>query len=295
VTQGVRVVIPEALDMVRLEPGTLECNLYARQMQRRAVGEHVALCERTRLRLSDAQARDPVVENAAAGAHEVDELARVSVDLARADVLHHADAPDRVEGPVVDGAVVLDPDFDPVGQAAFRDPLARELGLRLRECDADDADAVVLGGVDGEAAPAAADVEHALTLVQVELGADQLELLSLCLLERLRAAREDRAAVRHRLVEEEGEELVRDVVVVTHRANIALDRVSAAAEAELRLRHARETPDAESAGRGQRQPYPLAPLQLGRPPARHDLERAIEVVHLDSSRHVRAPEPELAG
>ena len=49
-----------------------------------------------------------------------------------------------------------------------------------------------------EASPAAADVEHALAGLQRELGADQLELLLLRLLERRRAAREQRAAVRHR-------------------------------------------------------------------------------------------------
>jgi len=115
VAQRLRVVASEVLDVVRLEPGPLERDLYARQMQRRAVREHVALRESARLGVANTQARDPMVEHAAAGAHELDELARVGVDLARADVFHHADAPDRVEGPVVDLAVVLDADLDPVG------------------------------------------------------------------------------------------------------------------------------------------------------------------------------------
>ena len=72
----------------------------------------------------------------------------------------------------------------------------------------DDADAVALGGVDREAAPAAADVQHALARLQVELAAHQVELRLLRLLERAGAARAERAAVGHRLVEEEAEELV---------------------------------------------------------------------------------------
>jgi len=256
---------------MRLEPGALERHLYARQVERRAIGEHVALRECTRLGVAHAQPRDPVIQHAAARAHELHELAGVDVDLVRADVLVHADAPDRVEGAVVDGAVVLDPDLDPVREPALRDAPARQLGLRLRERDAHDADTVVLGCVDGEAAPAAADVEHALAFPEIELRADELELVPLGLLERLRAAREDRAAVRHRLVEEQGEEVVRDVVVVAHGPCVTLDRVPAAAETELGGGHVRGALDAERARRGQRQARLPAPVERGRPPALHEL------------------------
>ena len=100
-----------------------------------------------------------------------------------------------------------------------------------------------------EAAPAAAHVEHALALLERELRADQLELRLLRLLERLRAAREDRAAVGHRVAQEQREEVVRDVVVVAHRARVALEAVAPAARAQLRLRRR-----AAGAGRPTRAP-----------------------------------------
>ena len=85
--------------------------------------------------------------------------------------------------------------------------------------DAGDLHAVVLSRVDGEAAPAAADVQHShRPASDPSLRGDQIEFCPLSILERLRAPREDRAAVGHRLVEEEREELVADVVVVADRA-----------------------------------------------------------------------------
>jgi hypothetical protein len=79
--------------------------------------------------------------------------------------------------------------------------------------------------MDRERAPAAADVEDALTRRQRELGANQLELRLLRLLERLRHTRKDRARVGHRAIEEQLEELVRDIVMVAYRAGVATERV----------------------------------------------------------------------
>src|SRR5680860_681508 len=80
-----------------------------------------------------------------------------------------------------------------------------------------------------EAAPAAADVEHPVALLQRQLAGDGLKLLLLCRLQRLRAAREDRAAVGRRLVEEEREGLVGAVVMVAPRLGVARAGVAAAA------------------------------------------------------------------
>src|SRR5215210_8361714 len=110
---------------------------------------------------------------------------------------------------------------------------ARQLGLRLRQRDAHYAHAVARRGVDGEAAPTAAHVQHALPLRQPELRADQLQLRLLSLLQSGGATREDAAAVGHRVVEEEPEEVVRHVVVVTHRTNVATRRVTPAARTPL--------------------------------------------------------------
>ena len=137
--QRLGVVVAEVLDVVRLEPGALERELDARQVERRAVGEHVALRERAVLGLAHAQASDPVVQHAPARLHEPRELARVHVDLVRADVLDHADARHGVERPVTDLAVVLHADLHPVREAALGHALARELGLRLGQRDADHA------------------------------------------------------------------------------------------------------------------------------------------------------------
>ena len=102
--------------------------------------------------------------------------------------------------------------------------LARQARLWLGQRDPDDLDVVPGSRVDRERAPAAADVEDALTRRQRELRANELELRLLRLLERLRATREDRARVGHRAIEEQLEELVRDVVMVAYRAGVATQR-----------------------------------------------------------------------
>src|SRR5438876_3404489 len=128
-----------------------------------------------------------------AGPQHHGELPSVSVDVRAADVLGHADRGDRIEPLTGEVAVVGDADVDPVGQSGRRRPLPRERGLPLGQRDAGDVGAVLARGVQREAAPPAADIEHALAGAQAELRAHELELCALRLLERLRAAREDRA------------------------------------------------------------------------------------------------------
>jgi hypothetical protein len=149
--------------------------------------------------------------------------ARVDVDLRLADVLDHADAGDRVELLAVQFAVVGDADVDELANACGFGAFTGDPRLRLAERDAGDVHAVVLRRVDRPAAPAAADVEDALARLELQLGADELELGSLRLFERGGAAAEDRAAVGHRLAEEQLEELGWQVVVVAHRATVARD------------------------------------------------------------------------
>ena len=86
----------------------------------------------------------------------------------------------------------------------------------------------VLAGRDaGEAPPAAADLEDAVVGAEPELLAHLPQLPELRLLERLVRTLEDGAGVRHRLVEEEGEEVVAEVVVVLDVAPGAEARVPA--------------------------------------------------------------------
>jgi hypothetical protein len=147
--------------------------------------------------------------------------------------------------------------------------------------------------VQREAAPAATDVEDAVALLQPELGADELELGLLGFLERGRAAREDRAAVGHRRVEEEGEELRRKVVVVAHRAAVARDRVAAALRDELGVGARGRLREPGRLRRRDRQPRLRRAVERRRLPLAHDVDGGIEVVDLDLARDVRAPDAQL--
>ena len=111
-----------------------------------------------------AQPGDAVVEQAPARAEAARQALGVDVDLLLPHVLDHADAGDRVEALAAQVAVVLHADLDAVGEAGVGHAPAGQLGLGLGQRDAGDLRAVASGGVDGEAAPAAADVEHALAL-----------------------------------------------------------------------------------------------------------------------------------
>ena len=120
------------------------------------------------------------------GSQQRGEPLGVEVDPLAADVLDHADAGDRVEPLAGEVAVVHDPDLDPVADPGGLGPLPGDPGLRLRQRDPDDLDAVAGRGVGGEAAPAAADVDDPLAGLERQLRADHLELRLLGLLERCR-------------------------------------------------------------------------------------------------------------
>ena len=94
-------------------------------------------------------------------------------------MLDHADRGDRVELLAAQLAVVHDPDLDLVSDAVVARALPRPLGLRLAERDPGHVHAVALRRLDGERAPATADVEHALAGPQAELAADRLALVVL--------------------------------------------------------------------------------------------------------------------
>ena len=83
--------------MVGRQAGELERADHAPDVQRRGVGEDVALGERPRLGVAVAHAGDAVVEQPAVGLQQVAQAQGVRVDLDVADVLDHADRGDRVE------------------------------------------------------------------------------------------------------------------------------------------------------------------------------------------------------
>ena len=217
------------------------------------------------------------------------------VHLLGADVLDHPDRGDRVVGLPGEVAIVGQPEVHEMGDARLLGGPVRTLHLRRRDRDAGDVHAVALGGVDGERAPAGADVEHALAALEPELLADQLVLGLLRLLERRRAAREDRARVGHGRAEEEPEELRRHVVVVAHGAGVALARVEAPARRELGRRGRRRAHEARGARRGDEQARLVAAVELRRPPVVEQADDGVEVVDVERAGDVRTPEPELAG
>ncbi len=128
-------------------------------MEGGGVGEHVAFGERSGLGVAVPQSRDAVVEQAPARPEQAGESAGVGVDVGRAHVLDHADARDRVEALAGELSVVHDAYVDVLGETGLPDPPARHERLRARQRDAGDADPMPARGVDGEAAPATADVE----------------------------------------------------------------------------------------------------------------------------------------
>ena len=76
----------------------------------------------------------------------------------RADRLEHLDRHDRVER-ALDVAVVAQLDVDPVVETGGVDPLAGEVVLLGRDRDRRDPAIPLAGGVQGEPAPAGADLE----------------------------------------------------------------------------------------------------------------------------------------
>ncbi len=192
-------------------------------------------------------------------------------------------------------AVVHDADLDPVGDAGRLGSLPRFLGLRRGEGDADDAGPVAGRRPEREAAPAAADVEDTVALLQLELAGDGLELLLLGLLERPRPPREDPAAVGHRGVEEEREELVGDVVVVADGARVALLGVAAAARAQLGAGRLGRPGQAGGADGAEQERALVGPLQGRRLPAVEEGDHGVHVVDLDLAADVGPAEAELPG
>ncbi len=216
-------------------------------------------------------------------------------------MLDHADRGDLVEASV-EVAVVADLDLDPIGVTGLGDALAGALRLRLRQRHAEHLPGTAARGLDREAAPAAADVEHPVALADRELVGRQLELRPLgglerrvALLPRDSGGREEGAAVGHRAVEEELEELVRDVVVMADGARVALLAVPAPLRDELGGRPRRRRRQAHRADGGQHQPQAARRIDRRRLPAVEQGDHGVHVVDLELARYVGATEAELAG
>ena len=123
-------------------------------------------------------------------------------------------------------AVVAELDLDAVLESVLPDQGHRVGVLRGRQGRGGDPTAVALGRVDGEAAPASADLQQMILGPQAQLPAQELELGGGGDIERCRRLLVERARVHHALVEEEAEELVAEVVVRGDVAGAATARIA---------------------------------------------------------------------
>jgi hypothetical protein len=164
-----------------------------------------------------------------------------------------------------------------VREAGLADPLGGHRVLLARERRRGDPASVFAGGVQRQRAPAGTDLEQVVVRLQLELAADHVELGLLRLPERRLGRIEDAARVGHRLVQEEGEQLVAEVVV----------RRGVLARAGARVaRHASEGVAQRSEGC----PQPVEPLQL----ARRDPDQRHEVIAVPEPLGVRLAEAAAA-
>ena len=118
---------------------------------------------------------DPVVEQPPARLEQARQTPGVLVDSSLAHVLHHANAGYGIERTILDVAIIEHP-MDPMIEPRLAYPLPGQTGLLLRERDPDRADTVAPGGMDDEAAPAAADVEHPLSRLEPKLLTGEFQL-----------------------------------------------------------------------------------------------------------------------
>ena len=142
--------------------------------------------------------------------------------LSPVDGFDHLDRDCFVEG-AAQVAVVAVEHADPALEAGGPDPFGRVLVLRRRDGGGGHEASVVLGRVQREPAPAGADLEQPIAGGQVERAGQPIELGPRRFGERHPGSVEDRARVRHCLVEQVLEEIVAEVVVRAHVARVAVE------------------------------------------------------------------------
>ena len=140
-------------------------------------------------------------------------LAEERVVMIDADMLEHADRDDAVERSV-DVAIVLQIEPGLVAQPLFRRALVGDVVLLLRQRDAGHVGAGHFGEIEPKPAPAAADIEHALSGLQQQLGGEVPLLGELGVVERLVGVFEIGAAVLPVGVEEQRIEPSVEIVVM---------------------------------------------------------------------------------
>ena len=144
--------------------------------------------------------------------------------VGEADVFEHLDLADGVIL-ADDVPVVLELQGDLVGQALAFDLGAAVVELGLGQGDAVDGDAVVPGRPARQAGPAAADVEQLLARLEAQLAADPVQLLFLGGFQRRVVVGEIGAGVDHLRIQEDGVEVVADIIVELDEVLVAAARL----------------------------------------------------------------------
>ena len=262
-------------------------------MQRLRVGEDVALGEVAGVRIAVALARDAVVQQPPARLQQLREPRGVGVDLHLADVLDHPDRGDRVERLGLQLAVVGEPDVDPLRRV----PPPRPAVSRARACAGESVMPVTCTPWRAAACSANAPQPQPTSSTRspgcrpsfVHTSSSFASCASSSV--RRARARPHAARVGHRRPEEQLEEVVGDVVVVAHRARVALARVARARAAPAR------TPAASAAASGPSRRRrraisrsAVASVDRRRLPRVEQPHDRVDVVDRQLAAHVRAAE-----
>ena len=166
------------------------------------------------VRARRAHAADAVHEGKAVIGEQIADLAEIGVEMADADMLHHANRNHPVEA-AFQRAIVEFAELDQTLDAGGRGVLARDTELLGRDVDRGHPRPGCGGDVDGEGAPAGADLGHRHAGRRPQLGCRTLQLLQLRLFQCIGGrVFEDRAGIVQAVVEEQPIELGRDVVMV---------------------------------------------------------------------------------
>ena len=169
--------------------------------------------------------RDRLDQCHAIGFQQTVDGAEVSVEVLVADRFDHLDRNETVEA-ALEIAVVLDQQGNAIAEAGGIDALPGEVVLLARDGRGRYPAAVVPRGVQGEAAPAGADLEHVVLRAEAELAADAVELARRRSFEGFVFGLEQRRGVHHVLVEEQPEQLIAEIVVRGDVAATATSRVA---------------------------------------------------------------------
>src|SRR5713101_48741 len=225
------VVAPQRLGVGNLEPRERHLAKHERKMRELPVREYVAVDEFPRTQPHPAvigiARRDAVIHDEPALGEQRPDFREISLEMAQADVLEHADARDLVEDALARNiAIVLQAHLAAALEPLLPDPLRCEFVLIPAERDARRPGAVFLGRAQNQCAPAAADVQEPLARLEQELVEDVIELLFLSELQGIGLAAEIGAGIHHVPVQPQRIERVRDVVVVLNGVAIAFAAVA---------------------------------------------------------------------